>query len=55
MMGTHILSELRNIKGFIITKEGIVITRYGRVTVNYWIECRDGLWKNYTCRTLEYV
>jgi len=27
------------------------ITRYGRNTVNYWVQYSDGSWTNYDCKT----
>jgi hypothetical protein len=28
------------------------ITRYGRSTINYWMQHDDGSWTNYDCKTI---
>jgi len=30
----------------------IAVTRYGKSTVNYWIQHEDGSWTNYNCKTV---
>lgn len=49
--GTHTLAELRDMKSFVMGSNGIVTTRFGANTINYWIECENGLWLNYDCET----
>ena len=53
MKGTHTLEQLRAIRGFRMTTNGIVITKYGRYT-NYWEKCNNRLYANYDCKTTYY-
>lgn len=52
MEGTHTLEELRSTKGFHMRANGIVSTRYGRSTTNYWKECSNGKYVNFDCKTV---
>lgn len=33
------------------TTTGVVITKYGRSTWNYWYQHEDGSWTNFKCKT----
>jgi hypothetical protein len=52
MTGTHTLEDLQDTNGFHMTKSGIIATRYGSNTINYWRKCENGLYKNYDCKTV---
>ena len=52
MKGTHSLKELQNTQGFTMFKSGIVLTKYGRYTLNYWVLTDNNLYKNYDCKTI---
>lgn len=51
MNGTHTLTELRNTKGFLMHKNGIITTTFGSRTTNYWRETENNLYYNYNCTT----
>jgi hypothetical protein len=46
-MGTHTLKELETYKEFKLHRSGIITTKYGLETINYWVETSNGLWRNY--------
>ena len=35
-----------------LKNDGTAITKYGRSTINYWIQHEDNSWTNYDCKTV---
>lgn len=44
------LSKYPNAEKNVSTNKAV--TRYGKYTINYWIQHEDGSWTNYDCKTI---